>query len=427
MTFLSKPLFIADDFCNFILQKLSAFLFSLGGFFMLTSLALIFLLGLMIGSIFNKLKLPSLLGMLLTGIILGPYALNLLDDKILTISPDLRQIALVIILTRAGLALDIDDLKKVGRPAILMCFVPALFEITGFILLAPKLLGVSILDAAIMGTVIAAVSPAVIVPKMLMLMKSGYGKSQSIPQLIMAGASVDDIFVIVLFTSFTGLATGGNFSVTSILQIPISIILGLFLGIIFGLILSYIFKHIHLRDSMKVIIILSISFLFITLENSLKGIVPISGLLAVMSMGATLLKTYSTLANRISIKFSKLWVGAEIFLFVLVGATVDIKYALSSGIVVVLLILGCLIFRSFGVLSSLFKTQLNSKERVFCMIAYMPKATVQAAIGSIPLALGLDCGQIVLTVAVSAILITAPLGALGIDITYKKLLSKEST
>lgn len=392
---------------------------------MLTSLALILLLGMIMGSIFNKLKLPSLLGMLLTGIILGPYAFNLLDDKILTISPDLRQIALVIILTRAGLALDIEDLKKVGRPAILMCFVPALFEITGFVLIAPKLLGISILDAAIMGTVIAAVSPAVIVPKMLNLMKSGYGKSQSIPQLIMAGASVDDIFVIVLFTSFTSLATGGSFSATSLLQIPISIIIGLLLGILLGLILSYIFKHIHLRDSMKVIIILSISFLFITLENSLKGIIPISGLLAVMSMGATLLKTYSALANRISMKFSKLWVGAEIFLFVLVGATVDIKYALSSGIVVVLLILGCLIFRSVGVLSSLFKTNLNFKERVFCMISYMPKATVQAAIGSIPLALGLDCGQIVLTVAVSAILITAPLGALGIDITYKKLLTKE--
>lgn len=392
---------------------------------MLTSLALIFLLGLVMGSIFNKLKLPSLLGMLFTGIILGPYALNLLDNNILAISPDLRQIALVIILTRAGLALDIQDLKKVGRPAILMCFVPALFEITGFILLAPKMLGISILDAAIMGTVIAAVSPAIIVPRMLKLMETGYGKSQSIPQLILAGASVDDIFVIVLFTSFTSLATGGSFSAISLLQIPISIILGLLLGVLLGLLLSYLFKHIHLRDSMKVIIILSISFLFITLENSLKDITAVSGLLAVMSMGATLLKTYPKLANRISIKFSKLWVGAEIFLFVLVGATVDIKYALSSGIIVVLLILGCLIFRMAGVFSSLIKTKLNSKERTFCMIAYMPKATVQAAIGALPLALGLSCGQIVLTAAVTAILITAPLGALGIDLTYKKLLSKE--
>ncbi|HEY5524611.1 MAG TPA: cation:proton antiporter, partial [Clostridium sp.] len=278
---------------------------------MLKSLALIFLLGLVMGSIFNKLKLPSLLGMLFTGIILGPYALNLLDDKILTISPDLRQLALVIILTRAGLALDIKDLKKVGRPAILMCFVPALFEITGTILLAPNLLGISILEAAIMGTVIAAVSPAVIVPKMLKLMETGYGKTNSIPQLIMAGASVDGIFVIILFTSFTrGIATGASFSAISLLQIPISIVLGLILGILLGLFLSYLFKHIHLRDSMKVLIILSISFLFIALESSLKGVLPISGLLAVMSMGATLLKTYSKLATRISMKFSKLWVGA---------------------------------------------------------------------------------------------------------------------
>ena len=394
---------------------------------MLKSLALIFLLGLVMGSIFNKLKLPSLLGMLFTGIILGPYALNLLDDKILTISPDLRQLALVIILTRAGLALDIKDLKKVGRPAILMCFVPALFEITGTILLAPNLLGISILEAAIMGTVIAAVSPAVIVPKMLKLMETGYGKTNSIPQLIMAGASVDGIFVIILFTSFTGgIATGASFSAISLLQIPISIVLGLILGILLGLFLSYLFKHIHLRDSMKVLIILSISFLFIALESSLKGVLPISGLLAVMSMGATLLKNYSKLANRISMKFSKLWVGAEILLFVLVGATVDIKYTLSSGIMVILLILGCLIFRMAGVFSSLLKTKLNSKERAFCMIAYMPKGTVQAAIGAIPLSMGLSCGQIVLTVAVSAILITAPLGAVGIDITYKTLLSKET-
>jgi len=411
----------------FIAEIISFFIFILGGFYMLKSLALIFLLGLVMGSIFNKLKLPSLLGMLFTGIILGPYALNLLDDKILTISPDLRQLALVIILTRAGLALDIKDLKKVGRPAILMCFVPALFEITGTILLAPNLLGISILEAAIMGTVIAAVSPAVIVPKMLKLMETGYGKTNSIPQLIMAGASVDGIFVIILFTSFTrGIATGASFSAISLLQIPISIVLGLILGILLGLFLSYLFKHIHLRDSMKVLIILSISFLFIALESSLKGVLPISGLLAVMSMGATLLKTYSKLATRISMKFSKLWVGAEILLFVLVGATVDIKYTLSSGIMVILLILGCLIFRMAGVFSSLIKTKLNSKERGFCMIAYMPKGTVQAAIGAIPLSMGLSCGQIVLTVAVSAILITAPLGAVGIDITCKTLLSKET-
>lgn len=391
---------------------------------MLMSLALIFLIGMVMGSIFSKLKLPSLLGMLITGILLGPYVLNLLDPTILSISPDLRQIALVIILTRAGLALDIEDLKKVGRPAILMCFVPAVLEIAAFCIFAPKFLGLTLLEAAILGTVIAAVSPAVIVPKMLRLMEEGYGTKKSIPQLIMAGASVDDIFVIVLFTSFTGIATGGSFSPMTLVQIPISIVLGLILGIILGLILVYLFKKVHMRDSMKVIIILSVSFIAITLEHALKGIVPVSGLLAIMSIGGTILKSYTKLAKRLSMKYNKLWVGAEIFLFVLVGATVNIQYAKSSGIVAVLLILCCLIFRMAGVFISLIKTNLTLKERIFCMIGYSPKATVQAAIGAIPLSLGLDCGEIVLTVAVLAILISAPLGALGIDITYSKFLAK---
>lgn len=389
---------------------------------MLTSLALIFLLGLILGSIFNRLKLPSLLGMLLTGIILGPYALNLLDGSILSISADLRQLALVIILTRAGLALNIKDLKKVGRPAILMCFVPAIFEIVGIILVAPKLLGISILDAAIMGTVVAAVSPAVIVPRMLKLMENGYGSKNSIPQLIMAGASVDDIFVIVLFTSFTALATGGNFTPATLIQIPVSIILGVILGMASGLGLIILFKRIQMRDSTKTIILLSVSFLFIALEKALEGTVPVSGLLAVMSMGATLLQRYSVVAKRLSSKFSKLWVGAEILLFVLVGATVDIKYAISAGSLAILVILGAMLFRMLGVFICLLKTKLSMKERLFCMIAYCPKATVQAAIGSIPLSMGLGCGQIVLTVAVLAILVTAPLGALGIDLSYKKFL-----
>lgn len=391
---------------------------------MLMSLALIFLIGMMMGSIFSKLKLPSLLGMLITGIILGPHVLNLLDSTILSISPDLRQIALVIILTRAGLALDIEDLKKVGRPAILMCFVPAVFEIAAFCLLGPKFLGLTLLEAAILGTVIAAVSPAVIVPKMLKLMETGYGTKKSIPQLIMAGASVDDIFVIVLFTSFTGIATGGSFSPMTLIQIPISIILGLLLGIILGSILVYLFKKIHIRDSMKVIIILSVSFIAITLEHTLKGIVPVSGLLAIMSIGGTILKSYGKLAKRLSMKYTKLWVGAEIFLFVLVGATVNIKYAMTSGVMAIVLILCCLIFRMIGVLFCLIKTELTIKERLFCMIAYAPKATVQAAIGAIPLSLGLACGEIVLTVAVLAILISAPLGALGIDMTWNRFLTK---
>lgn len=392
--------------------------------FMLTSLALIFLCGLLLGSIFQKIKLPPLLGMIITGIILGPYALNLIDQSVLSISSDLRQIALIIILTRAGLNLDINSLKKVGRPAILMCFVPACFEIIGMVLLAPPLLGISILDALIMGTVVAAVSPAVIVPKMLKLIETGYGKDKSIPQMIMAGASVDDVFVIVLFTSFTGLAQGESFSPISLIQVPISIILGIGLGILIGIILGFFFKKVHMRDSIKVIIILSISFLLVTLENSLKGIVPISGLIAIMSIGISLQKIRSDASKRISTKFSKLWVAAELMLFVLVGATVDIKYAFSAGIMAIVLIFGVLVFRMIGVLICLIKTKLNKKERIFCMIAYCPKATVQAAIGSIPLTMGLSCGNIVLTVAVLSILITAPLGAFFIELLYKKLLKK---
>lgn len=391
---------------------------------MLTSIALIILLGLFIGSIFTKLKLPSLVGMILIGIILGPHMLNLLDSSIIGISYELRQIALVIILTRAGLALDIKDLKKVGRPAILMCFIPATLEILGFIILGPKLLNLPILDSAILGTVIAAVSPAVIVPRMLKLMEEGYGTNKSIPQLILAGASVDDIFVIVLFTSFTSIATtGSNFSISSIIEIPISIIIGIILGILTGIVLVYLFKKIHIRDSIKILIILSVSFLFITVEDLLKGFIPISGLLAVMSLGATILKIYSKLARRISNKYSKLWVGAEVFLFVLVGASVDIKYAMNSGIITIILILGALVFRIFGVLLSLIKTEMNFKERLFSAIGYMPKATVQAAIGALPLSMGLASGEIILTVAVLSIIITAPLGATLIDNTYKKLLS----
>jgi NhaP-type Na+/H+ or K+/H+ antiporter len=391
---------------------------------MLTSLALIFLLGTIMGGIFNKLKLPNLLGMILTGIILGPFALNLIDSNTLAISADLREIALVIILTRAGLSLDINDLKKVGRPAILMCFVPAVFEIIAFAILGPILLNLSILDSAIIGAVLAAVSPAIIVPKMLKLMDEGYGVNQSIPQLVMAGASVDDIFVIVLFTSFIGIAKGTSFSIISLLQIPISIVLGVLLGSIAALFLVYFFKKVHIRDSIKVVIILSISFLFITIEELLKGVVPISGLLAVMSMGIVILKRYSILAVRLSSKYSRLWVGAEIMLFVLVGATVNIKYAISSGLLTIIIVLIALIFRMIGVLVCLIKTKLNTKERIFCMFTCIPKATVQAAIGGIPLAMGLMCGEIVLTIAVLSILITAPLGAFSIDSTYKKLLSK---
>ena len=392
---------------------------------MLLSLALIFLIGIALGGIFSKLKLPPLIGMLLTGIILGPYSLNLLDNSILDISPELRRIALIIILTRAGLSLDIADLKKVGRPAILMCFVPACFEILGMIILAPKLLAISVLDAAIMGTVVGAVSPAVIIPKMLKLMEDDYGTKKSIPQLILAGSSVDDIFVIVLFTILTNLSKNGELSTLSFLQIPISIITGIIIGMLVGIILILLFKKIHFRDSIKVIIILSISFLLVTTEDNLSNIIPFSGLLAIMSLGIVINKKYSILSKRLSIKYSKLWAGAEIILFVLVGATVDLKYATSTGISAIVLIFGVLLFRIIGVFISLIGTDFNIKEKLFCMIAYMPKATVQAAIGGIPLSMGLSSGNIILTIAVLSILITAPLGALGIDLTYKKLLTKE--
>ncbi|MCJ0056811.1 cation:proton antiporter [Clostridioides difficile] len=390
---------------------------------MLTSLALIFLLGMASGGIFKRIKLPNLLGMLLTGIILGPYVLNLIDNSILDISSDLRKIALIIILTRAGLSLDINDLKKVGRPAVLMCFIPATFEIIGMIVLAPKLLGVSILEAAVMGAVVGAVSPAIIVPKMLKLMEEGYGTEKSIPQMLLAGTSIDDIFVIVMFTVFTGLAQGNSISAISFLQIPVSIILGVIVGAVIGICLAVFFKKVHMRDSAKGVLLLSISFLMISLETALEGIVPFSGLLAVMSIGIFLQIKYRVVARRLSTKYSKLWVGAEILLFVLVGATVDISYAFKAGIGAVILIFGVLLFRMVGVFFCLIKTNLTIKERLFCMIGYIPKATVQAAIGGVPLAMGMASGQLILTLAVLAILITAPLGAFGIDVTYKKLLT----
>jgi NhaP-type Na+/H+ or K+/H+ antiporter len=392
---------------------------------MLLSLALIFLCGLLMASIFEKLRLPRLLGMILTGILLGPSVLNWLDGSILAISADLRQMALIIILTRAGLSLNIQDLKKVGRPAVLMCFVPACFELGGMLLLAPPLLGISLLDAAIMGAVLGAVSPAVIVPKMLKLMETGYGTKQSIPQMILAGASVDDVFVIVIFTSMTGLAQSGSFSALSFLNIPISIVLGLAVGIGCGFGLHFLFRFLPIRNTLKMLVVLSVGFLLSVLENTIKPWVPLSAMLGVMAMGLVLFRASPTVAKGLSEKFAKLWVPGEILLFVLVGATVDIKYAVSAGFAPVLVILGALCFRVVGVFCCMLGTKLNRKERLFCMVAYLPKATVQAAIGGIPLAMGLGCGQIVLTVAVLGILITAPLGALGIDLTYRRWLKKE--
>ncbi|HBR03873.1 MAG TPA: potassium transporter [Ruminiclostridium sp.] len=393
---------------------------------MLFSLALIMALGLTLSSLFTRLKLPGLMGMILTGIILGPYVLNLISPNILNISADLREIALIVILLRAGLSLDISDLKIVGRPAVLMCFVPATFELIAVVVLAPIFLHISYIEAAIMGAVLAAVSPAVVVPRMLALMEKGYGRDKSIPQLIMAGASVDDIYVIVLFTSFMGMYQGNEFSVLSLINVPVSVIIGLLVGILSGLLLVWLFKKLHVRDTVKVLIIMSVSFLFITIENVLKPYIPMSGLLAVMSLGGTILKTYEVLARRLLSKFSKIWVVSEIFLFVLVGAAVDIRYLSKAGILSVALILGALIFRIIGVNISLIKTKLNFKERLFCSLAYLPKATVQAAIGSIPLANGIKAGNTILTVAVLSIMITAPIGAIAIDNTYRKLLSAEN-
>lgn len=389
---------------------------------MLFSIALMLLVGMLAGWGCKKLHLPGLLGMIFTGIVLGPFALNLIDGTILSISSELRRIALIIILTRAGLSLDINDLKKVGRPAILMCFVPACFEMTGMIILAPLLLHISYIEAAVMGAVIAAVSPAVIVPKMLKLMDEGYGVNKSVPQMILAGASVDDVFVIVMFSVFTGLAQGNGVSAVSFIRIPVSIILGILIGMAAGTILAIYFKKVHIRDTVKVIIFLCISFLLVTAEDRFSDIIPFASLIAVMCIGITLQRNRKEAAVRLSVKFNKLWVCAEVILFVLVGATVNISYAISAGISAVMLIFGVLLFRMAGVFVCMIKTKLNMRERLFCVISYMPKATVQAAIGGVPLSMGLACGNIVLTVAVLAIIITAPLGAFLIDLTYKRFL-----
>lgn len=399
---------------------------------MLTSLAFIFLIGLSMAAVCQKLKLPRIIGMLLTGIVLGPYVLDVLDPAILNISAELRQMALIIILIKAGLSLDLSDLKKVGRPAVLMAFLPASFEILGYFLLAPVLLGVTRIEAAVMGAVLGAVSPAVVVPRMVKLMDEKYGTEKSIPQMILAGASCDDIFVIVLFSTFSGMAQGGSANVMDFVNIPVSIVLGVILGAVFGFMLAWFFETAYahknlVRNSMKVIVILGVSFLLMAIETWVKPCVSVSGLLAVVSMACVLkLRSEKTVTKRLSEKFGKLWLAAEVILFVLVGAAVDIRYTLEAGIMAVLMIFLTLVFRAAGVALCLVKTPLSFKERMFCVVAYLPKATVQAAIGSVPLAMGLPCGKIVLSVAVLAILITAPLGALGMDVSYKKWLQKEN-
>ena len=400
---------------------------------MLTSLALIFLVGLAMAAMVQQLKLPRIIGMLITGIVVGPYVLDWLDPSILSISADLRQMALIIILLKAGLSLNLSDLKKVGRPAVMMSFVPASFEILGYVLLAPRLLGVNVMEAAVMGAVLGAVSPAVVVPRMVNLMETGYGTKQGIPQMILAGASCDDIFVIVLFTTFTGMAQGGTPKVMDFANIPISIVLGVALGAGVGWLLSSFFEtayaHRHcVRNSTKVIVVLGVSFTLMAVETWLEGVVSVSGLLAVVSMACVVkIKSPTPVSQRLSQKFGKLWIAAEVLLFVLVGAAVDVRYTLGAGGAAVLMIACALLFRAVGVCLCVAGTKLTRKERLFCVIAYLPKATVQAAIGSVPLAMGLSCGPIVLSVAVLGILITAPLGAIGMDLSYQTLLTRDET
>ena len=400
---------------------------------MLTSLALIFLVGLAMAAIVQQLKLPRIIGMLITGIVVGPYVLDWLDPSILSISADLRQMALIIILLKAGLSLNLSDLKKVGRPAVMMSFVPASFEILGYVLLAPRLLGVNVMEAAVMGAVLGAVSPAVVVPRMVNLMETGYGTKQGIPQMILAGASCDDIFVIVLFTTFTGMAQGGTPQVMDFANIPISIVLGVALGAGVGWLLSSFFEtayaHRHcVRNSTKVIVVLGVSFTLMAVETWLEGVVSVSGLLAVVSMACVVkIKSPTSVSQRLSQKFGKLWIAAEVLLFVLVGAAVDVRYTLGAGGAAVLMIACALLFRAVGVCLCVAGTKLTRKERLFCAIAYLPKATVQAAIGSVPLAMGLSCGPIVLSVAVLGILITAPLGAIGMDLSDQTLLTRDET
>ncbi len=400
---------------------------------MLTSLAFIFLVGLFMAAICQRLKLLRIIGMLITGIVLGPYVLDLLDPSILSISADLRQMALIIILLKAGLSLNLADLKRVGRPAIMMSCVPASCEILAFFLFAPGILGVTRIAAAVMGAVLGAVSPAVVVPRMVQLMDAKYGTDKSIPQLILAGASCDDIFVIVLFSTFLGMAQGGHANLMDFINIPVSIVLGIALGAITGYLVSLFFEtayaHNHcVRNSIKVIVVLGVSFLLMAVETWLEESISVSGLLAVVSMACVLkIKSVTFVSKRLSEKFGKLWLAAEVLLFVLVGAAVDIRYTLNAGIAAILMIFLALIFRSAGVALCLVGTPMTWKERLFCMIAYLPKATVQAAIGSVPLAAGLACGKIVLSVAVMAIVTTAPVGAFGMDVLYKKLLNRDLT
>lgn len=388
---------------------------------MLLSIGLIILTGLLMGWVFSKLYLPRIIGMLIAGIILGPQVLNVLDTSVISMSGDLRKIALIIIIAKAGLSLNISDLRRIGRPAVMLCFIPATLELLAFVLFAPLIMDVTVLQAAILGAVMGAVSPAVTVPRLTKMIDDGYGVKKGIPQMLIAGASADDIYVIVLFSTLVGLEAGGSVSVLNFLRIPMEIVSGAVLGTVLGIFMALYFKKVHMRDSLKVTIIMAVNMLLYWFE----GIAPVSGLLAVMSMGIAINMKMPEVSKRLSQKFTKLWVAAEIFLFVLVGSTVNISYVSEAGLGMVAMLFIGLIFREAGTYISIVGTGLNTKEKIFCLISQVPKATVQAAIGGIPLAMGLGCGNIVLTMAVISIVITAPLGAIGMDATCHKYITKD--
>lgn len=390
------------------------------------SLFIIFGGGILGGFIFEKIHLPKLVWYIILGILIGPSLLNFVDDTLLSISPYLRQIALVIILTRSGLSLDIQNLKKIGRPAILMCFLPACFEIAGITIFAPILLGISHLEALLLGSVLAAVSPAVVVPRMIRLKEKEYGKERCVPELVMAGASCDDIFVIVLFYSFKNLVSTSTLDAWSIAQIPISIVSGIAVGIIVGLLMALIIRHLKLDKMIHVVLMLGLSFGMLSLENALKPYFSLSSLLAIIVMALVVGIFRKGEAKEIQKSYNGLWQGFEILLFALVGIATDVHYAFSKeGAIIVGLVFIALVFRSLGVICCVIATKFNWKEKLFIVISYLPKATVQASIGAIALNEGLDCGTLVLTAAVVAILITAPLGAILMDSLYKKLLIRD--
>lgn len=393
---------------------------------MFLSLFLIFLLGFIGGYLLEKIKIPKIVWYLILGILLGPSLLNIVDNSLLNISSYLRQIALVIILTRSGLSLNLRNLKEIGRAAILMCFIPASFEIIGIVIFAPILLGISYFEALLLGSVLAAVSPAIVVPRMIKLKNEGYGEVNLMPEIIMAGSSCDDIYVIVLFYSFKNLVASNSFSALSLLKIPSSIILGILLGFLVGIIIVKIFKKFNINTPYKIIIMLSSSFGMLFLEEFLDQYVSISALLGIIVMGIIVSKYLKEDVVKIKQGYESLWNGFEILLFALVGCITDINLAFSKeGVLILGLILLGLIFRSIGVLLCVIKTKYTWKEKLFLIISYLPKATVQASIGGIVLKEGLPCGTLILTAAVVAILVTAPLGAILMDTLTNKLLSRD--